>query len=45
MVITHMNHIARVEGVAGKCAHLHLKMVVDGTMQDWISYKEEMSKA
>jgi acetyl-CoA synthetase len=45
MVITDMNHLARVERIADKCPHLRFKMVVDGTMPDWLSYEDEMSKA
>jgi acetyl-CoA synthetase len=45
MVITDMNHVERVEKIAPQCTHLRLKMVVDGAVQGWLSYEEEMSKA
>ena len=45
MVITDVNHIGRVERVAQNCPTLRYKMVVDGVVQDWLNYGEEIKKA
>lgn len=45
MVITDVNHIGRVERVAQNCPTLRHKMVVDGVVQDWLNYGEEIQKA
>jgi len=45
MVITDVNHIGRVERVAQNCPTLRHKMVVDGVVQDWLNYGEEIKKA
>ena len=45
MVITDVNHIGRVERIARDCPTLKHKMVVDGLVQDWLNYQQEMSKA
>jgi acetyl-CoA synthetase len=44
MVITDVNHIGRVERVAQNCPSLRHKMVVDGVVQDWLNYGEEIKK-
>ncbi len=44
MVITDVNHIGRVERVAQNCPTLRHKMVVDGVVQDWLNYGEEIKK-
>jgi acetyl-CoA synthetase len=45
MVITDVNHIGRMERVAQNCPTLRYKMVVDGVVQDWLNYGEEIKKA
>ncbi|MBN2126170.1 MAG: AMP-binding protein, partial [Deltaproteobacteria bacterium] len=45
MVITDVNHVGRVERVAQACPTLRHKMVVDGAVQDWLNYGEEIAKA
>ena len=45
MVITDVNHIGRAERVAQNCPTLRHKMVVDGAVQDWLSYGDEIKKA
>jgi len=43
MVITDVAHVGRVDRVAEKCPTLRHKMVVDGSVLDWLSYEEEMA--
>jgi len=38
MVVTDVAHVGRVDKVAGECPTLRHKMVVDGSVLDWLSY-------
>ncbi len=42
MVITDVAHVGRVDRVAQDCPTLKHKMVVDGSVLDWLSYAKEM---
>ena len=44
MVITDLAHVGRVERVMEDCPTLKHRMVVDGSMLDWLNYEEEMAK-
>ncbi|MFZ7111401.1 MAG: acyl-CoA synthetase [Desulfatiglandales bacterium] len=45
MVITDVNHIGRVERILQNCPTVRHRMVVNGVVQDWLNYQEEMDKS
>ncbi len=45
MVITDVNHIGRVERVAGECPSLKHRMAIDSPVLEWLYYGDEMEKA
>lgn len=45
MVITDVNHIGRVERAADECPSLQHRMVVDGEVLEWLSYRRLMAQA
>jgi acetyl-CoA synthetase len=45
MVITDVNHVGRVERIAGKCPALKHKIVVDAPVLEWLYYEDLMDKA
>lgn len=44
MVITDVAHVGRVDRVAQDCPTLRHKMVVDGSVLDWLSYETSMAE-
>ncbi len=45
MVITDVNHIGRVERASDECPTLRHRMVVDGEVLEWLSYRRLMAEA
>jgi len=45
MVITDLSHVGRVERIMEECPTLRHRMIVDHSVLEWTSYKEEMERA